>query len=282
MIEYTDRDFAEASGELSYRAPKPLELNEVLINGNADIEQEADGTYTKKGGYFRKRIWVGRKNKDAKPEEVNLGSSINVVFLKIRRKLMERSSGGEIVRSTSEHTSTKDVVGLYETATKNSTFGIAEDIRKRYMGLRTVQTVYALLLPSITTGSEPELVRITIKGSSLGSDAKPEGVLNFYQYITSFPKDEHIYDYETVLSPVLEKGQKSYYAIKFESGKKLSPEVRTLARTKLMDLHLKCKELDESVASKMAKPDAAAETNGEGDKSFEYPTEEINPLDMAF
>jgi hypothetical protein len=67
------------SGESTYRAPRALELNELSLNGDADAV-EVDGKLERKGGYFRKRILVDRKNKDEKPEEINLGKSISVVF----------------------------------------------------------------------------------------------------------------------------------------------------------------------------------------------------------
>src|SRR4051812_43355251 len=96
---YTPEELAEMSGEAAYRSPRGLELNEILINGDGDIVENSDGTYTKKGGYFRKRILVGRKNNDEKPEEVNLGGEVSIIFLKIRRRLVERGDKGVMVRS---------------------------------------------------------------------------------------------------------------------------------------------------------------------------------------
>lgn len=62
-----DIDLAEASGESAYRAPRALELNEVSLNGDADAT-EFNGKLIRKGGYFRKRILVGRTNRDQKPK----------------------------------------------------------------------------------------------------------------------------------------------------------------------------------------------------------------------
>src|SRR4051812_46337259 len=100
--QYNDQELAAASGESAYRAARALELNEVSINGDADAV-EVDGKLERKGGYFRKRILVG-KPKDQKPEEVNLGRTARLVFLKIRRKLVERAQKGEIICSTTSTT----------------------------------------------------------------------------------------------------------------------------------------------------------------------------------
>jgi hypothetical protein len=94
---------SELSGESTYRAPRSLEINEVSLNGDADVKEIAPGKFERKGGYFRKRLLAGRTNRDEKPEEVNLGKSIHVIFLKIRRRLVERADKG---RSSSQRPST--------------------------------------------------------------------------------------------------------------------------------------------------------------------------------
>jgi len=278
---HTDKDYAEASGESTYRAPRALELNEVSINGDADA-REVEGKLVRKGGYFRKRVLVGKK-KDEKPEEVNLGAPIKVVFLKIRRRLIERTSKGEIVCSTSEHNSKTDAVTLYVSATKEQKRGIAEDLRKQYPGLRTVQVVYALLLDG---KGEPELVRLTVKGASLGSEAKAEGVPTFYEYISSFPDGEHMWEYVTELHPVIEEGAKTYFAIDFKRGKKLDERTLALAKEKLMDVALNCRKVDEARAAKFVQSakveTASAEEHEEEASGIKYPTEEVNPDDIPF
>ena len=239
---------SELSGESTYRAPRSLEINEVSLNGDADVKEIAPGKFERKGGYFRKRLLAGRTNRDEKPEEVNLGKSISVVFLKIRRRLVERADKGEIIRSTSEHNSKTDAVTLYDSRTKQSVRGVAEDLRKVHEGLRTVQIVYALLLDGT---KEPELVRITIKGASLGSEAKAEGVPTFYQYISSFPREAHMWEYVTELSAIVEEGAKSYFAINFQQGEKLDPETLALAEAKLREVAQNCRDVDEARAAKI-------------------------------
>lgn len=270
-----DFDPVAASGESTYRAPRPLELNEVSINGDADVEETEPGKFTRKGGFFRKRILVG-KARDQKPEEVNLGATASVIFLKIRRKLVQRSTGGEIMYSTNEHTSPYDVVDLYD-SNGFVRSGSAKAIREANPGLRTVQVVYALL---IHDEDEPELVRITIKGASLGSEAKDEATTDFYKYLSSFGKEEHFWEYITEMRAVLEKGQKSYFCIDFNRGHPLDDATLKLALTKMKEVHDKCVEIDKARTDKRAenaaKPAAPApepvsqeEMRSQGDQDFE-------------
>src|SRR3954468_10285871 len=102
-------DPSVASGESAMRGSRPLELNEVSLNGDGSAKEITPGNWQRQGGYFRKRILIGNP-KDQKPQEINLGGTINVVFLKVRRRLVERAKKGEIVRSIGEHNSPKEAV----------------------------------------------------------------------------------------------------------------------------------------------------------------------------
>jgi hypothetical protein len=274
-------DPAAASGEAHYGGTRALELNEVTINGDGDAV-EVNGKLERKGGYFRKRILVG-KPRDEKPEEVRIGTTATVVFLKVRRKLVERGEKGKIVRSTSEHNHKGDVVTLYRENEKPIT-GIASDLRDQYPGLRTVQIVYALLCEG--TG-EPELVKLIVRGSSLGSEAKAESTTDFYKYLGSFGKGadgekEHFYQYKTVLRPVLEQGAKSYFAIHFERGERLSEKSYEYAMAKLREVHEKCVEIDEARAKRVANSDVVPEHEVEQELEEGEAKDDINPDDIPF
>ncbi len=282
MTNEQDFDLAELSGESAYRSPRRLELNEVSLNGDADVTETAPGKFDRKGGFFRKRILAGRTNRDLKPEEIDLGASVRLVFLKMRRKLVERADKGEIIRSTIEHNTKKDAVTLYDSRTNQSVRGIAEDLRALHQGLRTVQIVYALLL---TETAEPELVRLTVKGASLGSEAKLSDVMDFYTYIASLPRNEHMWQYETILEPVLEQGRKSYYAINFKVGEKLNLETLALAESTLKEVALNCREVDEARARKIvqsAPVEIVQDTRQEEGSKVEYPDVEIDPDSIPF
>lgn len=242
-----DQDFdpVAASCESTYRAPRPLELNELLINGDADVSEIEPGKFERKGGYLRKRLLVG-KQRDQRPEEVNLGDSVSVIFLKIRRKLVQRGDRGKVLFSTNEHNAATDVVDLYgESGYLRS--GSAKALREAYPGLRTVQIVYALLVKG---AEEPELVRITIKGASLGSENKDDGTTDFYKYLSSFGREEHVWEFATNIYVVLEKGQKSYFCMHFERGQKLDDTFLALALEKMKEVHFKCAEIDKARADK--------------------------------
>jgi hypothetical protein len=274
----TNDDLAAMSGETTYRGSQLPTLNEVSLNGDADKE-EKDGKLVFKGGYFRKRLLLGA-TKGEKPNEFNLGETINVVFLKIRRKLVERGKDGKILRSTSEHNSKKDAVKLFDSKSKDPIMGVADDLRARFPGLRTVQIVYALLLDGTT---EPELVKLTIKGASLGSEAKAESVMSFYDYLSSFKSEDHMYEYKTVLKPVLEEGNRKYFAIDFQRGDKLTPKGMEYAAAQLREIHAKCVEVDAARAAKIADGVVVAPSpEAEMEFAQEIETQDINPDDIPF
>ena len=208
-------ELKKATGQENYQKGARLVLNEVLLNGDK--------------GFWRKRIWLGRtkENENEKPAEIELGTSTRVIFLKIRRKLVARGKKGEITQSTNEHNTVHDTVSVYEGG-KEVFKGSAKDARLQYSDLRTVQVIYALLLHE----AKPELVRLTLKGSSLGSENKPEGVIDFYQYLSSFDK-ESITDYETNLGVVQEHGMKDYYSATYERGEKVDEATTALVMQNL-------------------------------------------------
>ena len=275
-------DPSVASGERDMRGSRPLKLNELLINGDGNATEVNPGEWKRNGGYFRKRLLVGNP-KDQKPKEENLGERVSVVFLKVRRRLVERGEKGKIVRSTGEHNSPKDSVTLYEADSKNKVNGVAEDLRKQFENLRTVQIVYALL----ATADGDELVRLIVKGSSLGSEVKAKDVMSFYDYISSFRGDDHFYQFETILTPVKEQGAQPYYAINFQRGDKLSEEDAALALSRMKEVHDNCVEIDTKRAMRIveaAQADGVVPEEGAApaqDMAADYPTD-INPDDIPF
>lgn len=217
------------SGQGSYQSAPRLVLNEVLINGDE--------------GYIRKRIWVGRtkEQENEKPEEIKLGDTAEIIFLKVRRRLVQRGKKGDIERSTGEHNTVHDTVSLYEGGKEVMT-GVAKEVREKYPELRTTQVIYGLLLEN---PEAPELVRLTIKGASLGSENKPEGVMDFYQYISSFG-DESVTQYVTKLGVIQESGMKTYFALTYNRGEKLSEKLQEIADARLLEVHEHLTKADKS------------------------------------
>jgi len=272
-----DFDPVAASGEQNYKGGQGLILNEVSLNGDAEAVETPPGSgkFVRKGGYFRKRVLVGSP-KGEKPVEENLGGSVRVVFLKVRRKLVERGEKGKIIRSTNEHNHKNNRVFLYEEG-REPIAGVAAALRERFEKLRTVQIVYALLLAA----GEPELVRFIVRGSSLGSESKAETTTDFYKYLGSFSSNEHFYEFETIAQPVLEQGLKAYYAIDFKRGQALTPELQQIALDKLREVHEKCEAQDEARAQKFAKGEDIVEDE-QKETGIEYPKDDINPDDIPF
>ena len=166
-----------------------LDVATVQLNGNT--------------GTFRKVI----RSKDGIKTE-DLGPTVDIVILRIRRQLTEFKN--EKFNSTSEHNHPNDTVLYFPTQEKMS----SKDLRVKYTGLRTQQILYALL--------NNELVRVVVKGASLGSKNKPEDSMPFYEYLNQYEKDEHIWQYMTSLQARPEKGKLGkYFAIHFEQGQKL-------------------------------------------------------------
>lgn len=272
-------------------------LNLLQLNADAEIKEMTPGNFATKGGFYAKKIMVG-KPKDERPETEKLGETVNVVMLKVRRRLEQRSKSGEVVLRTSEHNVKTDVVELYDDKNKVIAIGPAASLREKFDGLKTIQVIYSLLL-SDTGTKEPELVKLIVKGASLGSEARPEELPTFYQYISSFGKNaetgetEHLREYVSVLGLVKEEGAKTYFTMTFTRGEKLSPEVQEVANTNLRDVFGKLTEQDAATKSRIANgaksagngevvPDGEAPAAG-ADDSIVYPGgEDINPEDIPF
>jgi hypothetical protein len=286
MTQYTD-DLDAMTG-LDNGSTR-LVLNMLSLNGDAEIV-ETDGKYETKGGFYRLLHLKGAK-KDEKPLEEKLGESVSVVFLKIRRALQQRSSDGALVKWTNEHSTADDIVELHTKDSQTVTIGSARSLREDNPELRTIQYVYALFFKSMT--EEPELVKIRIKGASLGSDAKDKDVPTFYDYIYADRKDEegkkeHLRHYITELGRVKEEGKKSYFAMTFNRGAKLDEALCGLADSTLREVHEKIKAADQAVQKRIAaldKPKSVTEPSVQMEDGIEYPTaqgENINPEDIPF
>lgn len=219
-------NLSQYSNESQYRRPPKLILNEVRISGT--------------DGVFQKTLLREKKELNEQYGVEDLGKEIKVVFLKIRRKLVEYTKKDGFVRSTTEHNHRGDVVTLFHKAGGRDV-APAEQLRQTYPGLRTIQVVYAMLMD----GVGGEVVRLNVKGASLGSQNKREGVMSFYDYLTSFTDNEHTYEYVTVLKAESEKsalGQ--YYCINFVRDNKLSPEQMEKIGQEMKRIHVYTTALD--------------------------------------
>jgi len=252
----------EMTGEKDYKKAPDFKLNQVNFNG--------------KDGKFVKLHLLEEKLENGKYKKTDLGESLDVVFLKHRRDLssFKKVAGENVIKQTNEHNHKDDFVTLFMGANKES--GIASDLRVRYPELKTRQIVY-VYVPQLD-----EVVRLFIKGSSLGSNQKEKEVMGYYEYLGSFGSDESCWQYETNLTPVQETSDLGdYYAISFNRGKKLDEKEIETTMVRIEAIHNKLKDIDDYYKSKKA--DVREEqVSEEPDVVDDYPTEDINPDDIPF
>lgn len=288
----TEHDDLDAMTGIGEGGAPAFVLDQLSLNGDAEIVETPEG-FKPKGGFFRV-LKLKNNKKNEKPAEERLGDSVQVVFLKIRRALQQRSTDGKLRLWTSEHSSPDDVVELRSSESQKVMIGSARALRDKFEGLRTVQYVYALLLRGSTT--EPELVKIKLKGSALGSEVKSEDVKSFYDYIYEERKDaegkkEHLRHYVTELGSLKEQGKKAYFTVTFERGEKLPDEWCKLSDDTLREVHSKLVAIDAardrriSAAAKQGAEKAPVEPAIQIDEDIPADTttgDDINPDDIPF
>ena len=207
-------DLSKFSGE-EYLARAPqLATNQIRLDGKKGIFKYIDIL----GGLVPDETTGKRKY-----AQTTLGESVELVFLRIRRKLIEKMKGrpGDPntpkPASSNEHNHKTERVTLWTPA--GTEYGTSDELRVKYPNLRTHQIMYALY--------NNELVRLTVKGASLGSEGKADSVMDFYEYIGSFKenpgardgKKDHFYDFKTILTAVEETSPMGeYYAMSFKRG----------------------------------------------------------------
>ncbi len=276
-----DNKLSQMSGEGNFSQAPRLSLNVLRFNG-------------KKGRFSLIKL-LSPKEKTDKGErhpEVDLGESVVVRFLKVRRKLIEKRSkkpeaGDPKLMSSNEHNSKDNAMLLYKD--KGVEQGTSDELKAKYPSLRTVQVVYAIF--------GDEVVRVNFKGAALGSNAKAKDVHDFYSYISSFDKNpdatdkvkDHFYEFETKLTSIEETGELGeYYTVMFERGKKLDTtqmkEVGDLME-KVYDYTLQSDAFYNSKIALLRAGEKIIITEKEkaaGADGIVYPEEDIDPEDIPF
>lgn len=196
-----------------------------------------------------------------------LTDPINVVFLKVRRRLMQGSKDDGIIKYTTEHDTVNDVVTLYikDGGTEQ---GQANKLREAYDELKTEQIVYVRY--------KGEVCKLSVKGLSLrGSDT----TTNFYEYISG---RNDWYSHMTKLVPTQDEDG-GYWFFDFQAGEKLSDEQLETVIGNIKEVHEDCEKVKAAYADNVpiAQPDTA--TNESEQPSVpDYPEEEITPDDIPF
>jgi hypothetical protein len=262
-------DVSDKTGENINRYPKSIVLNEVRFNG--------------KDGRFVYVNMIDRK-KGEKSTKEDLGESVDVIFLKIRRRIVGYVKRLEMYYTSTEHNVKTDNVYLFGAQEK----GTADALHGKYKDVMWAErVVYAFLLRA---GHEKELVRVIIKGSTLNNkrEGKVEGTVDFFDYIANKKsKGEHSYMFVTKLSALKESGPLgSYFTINFVRGQKLDDVKLSVVVDKINELHAMTSEQDEYYKDGTA--EAPKEDLPSIDYSKEpmapadYPEDKIDPADIPF
>ncbi len=266
-------DVSDMTGEKSSRQiPKNLVLNEIRFNG--------------KEGKFTHVNLVGRE-KDQKAVETELGDSIKVIFLKIRRRIQGFKKGNKSLKefdqfyTSTEHNTKDDTVYLFGAKEK----GKSEDLYNKYAAthkMRAQRVIYCYL---IQEGKERELVRLIVKGGTLNPnrESKVSGKLDFFDFINQKrPKGDHTYMYVTNISAVQEEGNLgTIYTMEFVRGSKLADDKLQVVVDEVKKIHALTLEQDAYYKD----ADAQAIAPKEEVATVEYPSAEeegINPEDIPF
>lgn len=220
-------DVSNLTGEDSNkRPPKNIVLNEVRFNG--------------KDGKFILVNLVDRKDGE-KAVETDLGEAVQVIFLKIRRRIAGYKNDIEKFYVSTEHNTKDDKVYLFGAKDR----GTAEELYDKYKPLlKTNRVIYSYL---IREGQEKELVRVIVKGSALNPsrESKAETTTDFFTYLNEKPKGEHTYMYVTKLSAVKESNKLGgYFSIDFKRGAKLPEDKLEVVVEKIKELHEMAVEQD--------------------------------------
>jgi len=185
----------------------------ISLNGNCDAVENEKGELKRPPVEYRV-MKMSTAEKGEKPETVSIGSPVEVIFVKIRRRLIARDGKGMQIMSTSQHSHKDAVVSLWGEGKCIAT-GKASDLREEFDGLKTIQEIYVLL------NGVPHL--LIVKGSSFGSKTRDKKYPSFYEYLQQISKDG-IFSHMTILNGVKEKGElKDYYTMTFTQGRVTTP-----------------------------------------------------------
>lgn len=252
----TQEELQEMTGANNYNRPQLLKLKSMRLNGDT--------------GKFVITHLDQQKGEDGRYKSEEIEGPIKVVFLKIRRKLVETDRDG-IKASTNEHNTPNDIVNLWQKDKQGTEHGIARELRDRHENLRTEQIVYVRY--------KGEIYRLSVKGASLSGT---EDTTNFYKYLSSFTDyDFDWWNTQTRLVPTAGgDGKRSYYFIDFQVADKLDETQQAQVFENIKYVHDNCVKVDAFYQT--ASIDAEQQKETKDVTPTDYPDEEINPEDIPF
>ena len=209
-----------------------------------------------------------------RPEREQLGETVELTLVKIRRRLIARDSSGFQVMSTSQHEHPNSTVTLWRKDSGVVASGPAREIREQYPDLRTVQEIYALL--------NGELVLLIVKGASLGSKNRDKDFPSFYEYVSSLNKAGGIFTKKTIVGGVLEAGAKSYYTMIFSEGEETTDKELTEVLKASDELTETIKKYDEEQKAMVVTNEHLGPVDDEVEPKEEDPGEDADNEEQAF
>lgn len=154
---------------------------------------------------------------------------INVVFLKVRRRLMQGSPNDGIIAFTDEHDNPNDFTTLYVKEGNQKITGIASELREKNDKLKTEQVVYVVF--------DGEIQKLSVKGLSLRDKDNKGGGGGFYEYIST---NQETCRHYTTLTPT--QGEKYSY-ITFTKGKALKEKEQAEVFAMMRQVHDDCERV---------------------------------------
>ncbi len=267
-----EQDLAMMSGEANYNNVQLPVYDEIILNGN-------DGIITK---VFKTKPKVKQTDEFGTEKEVYereaVGKSIELVWLKLRRKLVEKTQDG-IIRQTSEHNTKKDTVTIYHYNGQATQEGIPASTINGDTGLypkmKVHQIIYAMDI------ADNHIYKIILKGGTISMQEKVEGAVLFYDYIGSMGKEEHFYTMTNVITgtPYKTKLGVKYYG-NFTKGRGLAIDEQKVVGENMKEVHEKLKAYDESKATQ--KVDPLLTKPVDDIPSIDYGDEGVNVDDIPF
>lgn len=236
-MKYTKEQLAEMSGENEVKGAPKLDLPILKLNGTK-------GTFT--------LLKNGKKS--------DLGSNVAGIILKIRRAANFYSKTKRMF--STEANGFGDKLVLFETFEKKNgdvsynkvDEGTYNELKERHPEIKYTQIIYFLL--------DGEIVKFQVKGG---------GLTNLFEYYKKFEKDEHLFEFETIVGTEQKTDPITYYATTFAKGGELGSEEMEDVAEKIAYLSETIKKIDEY---RKAKPEAQEQPPAESYEGEEYAPED--------
>lgn len=256
-MQENENDLAQMSGENNMKSSSFPRYDEITLDGNygvykvkhitQELEEVIEGGVTKK-----------------KYPTSELGGEIELVWLKVRRQLVESSDTG-LIRQTNEHNTKNDVVTIKHwtgQADENLVANTINGNTGKYPKMKVRQIIYALNL------KDQKVYRLISKGMSNSMQNKPDDAVLFFDYVFGMAEDEHFYTQTNKMEArqVKTKVGIKYYS-HFTKGRTLNENEMELVKKKMKEVHDAVSAYDES-RSKIV-PEPQVEIDGSDDINIE-------------